>query len=202
MRKLFSLSLAFLMATFLVGCSFEGESHSSSNKTKSTSIELNNKISTIESIKPQTDKLASSVSDKLALKEVFVSLQDGNFDTGTVSYIYYSESNGYATKMTIKIDTAQNKIVETKVQKGSPDEVGGAMKMNDVNTSKNIRDFAKKVCESEDFKSALTTEFGTTVFDTTGQYTLDLDFFVGSTHVVATKNSDKKNFFDSNISNS
>ncbi|NCC86285.1 MAG: hypothetical protein EOM05_00230 [Clostridia bacterium] len=190
MKKLISIALAGLIGISLVGCNSYSDSHTKSEKSQSTSIELEKDFESIDSIKIQTDILAQKVSADITLNNVLVSAPDGNFKSGTAYFIYYGENNGDATKVTLTIDIDNKKIIESKVQKGYPDEVGGAIKSGNLNTSANINDIINNVVDRDDFTTALASVAST--------YTLELDFCDNEIKVTAKENSQV--FFETSLS--
>lgn len=199
MRKYLSIFVTILLVFSLVSCSGDIDSHSSSNKSQSTNIKLDNNFDTVGSIKEQTDKIAKKTSDKITLKQVSINIPDGNFDKGTAYFIYYGEIKNSATKMSLKIDIASQKIIETKIQKGYPDEVGGALNMKDIDTSINIKTYSSEVCNSDELKKALATAFDSSVLDKEGLYTIELVFSSENINITAIGND--KIFFEKSIAN-
>lgn len=197
-KKIISLILTAIILLSFVGCSGYANTHTSIDKEKSENIELNNKIETIDSVKAQTDKLAKNINKNISLKEVLVSLPNGDFDCSTITFIYYGEKNDNATKFTITIDTKSNTIVKTRVQKGYTSEVGKALNIDDVDSSVNLKEYSNNICNQVDFKEALSSKFSQTTSNLAENYSLELDFIGDSVIVVA--NDGNENFFESKLS--
>jgi|GEM_PF-3847757 len=190
MKKFISVAIAGLLGFSLIGCNSYSESHTKVEKSQSTIISLEKDFESIDSIKDQTDKLAEKVNNNITLNKVLVSTPDGNFESGTAYFIYYGETHGNATKVTLTIDIANNKIVKTKVQKGYPDEVGGAIQSGNLNTSAKIKDIVNNIIERDDFTSALAS--------IASSYTLELDFCENEIKVTAKEKSQV--FFETTLS--
>lgn len=190
MKKFISIAIIGLLGISLVGCNSYSESHAKSEKTQSTNIELEKDFESIDSIKGQTDKLAKKVSGDIALNKVLISATDGNLKGSTAYFIYYGENNGNATKVTLTIDIDNKKIIESKVQKGYPDEIGGAIKSANLNASTSIKDIINNVVNRDDFTNALAS--------VASGYTLELDFCDNEIKVTAKEKSQV--FFETSLS--
>ncbi len=189
MKKFVSMLIAMVFCFSLLGCENHKETHTKIEKTQSTNIALENDFKSIDSIKRQTDKLAKKISNKITLSEVFIHAPEGDFENGTAYFIYYGDSKGNATKVTYKIDIPKKAIVESKVQKGYPEEVGGAIPKGEFNTSVDIKKAIKDITSSDDFKNISSS--------ITGAYDIELDFFANEVKVTAMENS--RIFFENTL---
>lgn len=181
MKRFFLMPLTLFFCVSLFGCESYSNSHTKIEKTKSTNIALTNDFESVDSIKKQLDKLAKKHSNKAILGEVFIHAPEGKLKNSTAYFIYYSESKGNATKITYKINVSDKKIVESKVQQGYPDEIGGAIPKAEFDTSVDIQELIDKTIDSDDFEKIKP--------DNSKPYDIEINFFANEIKVTANESS-------------